>query len=287
MLAAIFLHLAMYGRWPPLHPGLMAGVVTAVLVGLTVLGPRVRVWRVCTRLLLLLVLSPAVVRVPILHEPGSVAILAGLAAWPLLVLSIGVVRGMATMRGGIVRRLGRAIAGLSPGIAALARAELALLRFGLFCWRKSPVPSGGMAFPNVATGTELALLWLTIAGSVVEIPLFHVLIGHFSHPSAWMVSSLELLGMVYMAGYAKSVLYCPTVLFQDRLLIRFGVVASRLVPLAAIEQVRLLCPGERRAPGVVRLFGLDDPNLSIRAGGQDLRFRVDHPERLLARIRMA
>lgn len=177
-----------------------------------------------------------------------------------------------------------AVGMLSPRFARFARAELALLWFGLFRWRQriSDNPSTANAFPTTGTGIETAMCWLTAFGFLVEIPLLHVLLAHvWSMAAAWTCSGLHTLLFIYMIGYAKSLSFKPTLLFPDRIEIRLGVLARRVVLLEAIEGVSPCDTRKARQPDEQRLFGMDGPNLRLSTEGAHILFRVDEPARLI------
>lgn len=176
---------------------------------------------------------------------------------------------------------------LSPKGAKIARAELALLRFGLFRWRRRDAdrPASAVAFPATGTGVELAMCWLTASGLVIETPLFHVLVAHvWNMTAAWASTGLHAVLGLYLIGYAKSLSFRPTLLFPDRLEIRLGAVARRIVPLAAIDHVSSCGIGKQRQPDEQRLFGFDEPNLRLSTQGSYILFRVDEPACLVAAL---
>lgn len=261
----------------PASTGLCAGL-SLVVVTLCERVPRLG--RVCVRLLVFAIFAPARVVHGLSASTLVVLVWAMLLAWSVVGLTGKLVQGAGGAGGRPLERLLTAVTLLSPQAAAFARAEWALFRFGLLRWRPEPVPAGAAPYPNVTDGLEIPMLWLSAAGMVVEIPLLHVLLGHFSSRVAWLVTAIEALSMLYLAGYAKSVRFCPTLLYGDHLLIRLGAIASRAVPRSAIEAAWLLPPDKTDAPGV-RMYGLDAPNIAVRACGETLSFRVDHPERLL------
>lgn len=269
------------------HPaGSLVGCGLLLVLATGCEKPR-RLWRLCLRLLVLLVLAPAFMRAALLVHPlaecGAASLVAVLTAAPVAAYARRL-RSLSHISP--ARRAVAALAPAPPTGMAMARAELALLWFGLFRWRVSirDQPVEATAFHCTATGNDVAMAWLTAAGSVIEIPLFHILIGHFSLAGAWVATALDGLLIVYLAGFAKSLQLRPTLLFPDRLLIRLGAVASRSVALRDIRSVRLLPPDTRRNPASVRLYGFDVPNMAVVTAGQELRFRLDHPERLVAAL---
>lgn len=182
------------------------------------------------------------------------------------------------------RRLPRAFDVAYPGLTALARVELALLWFGLFRWRQNPTdrPSQAAVFPATASGIESAKCWLMVSGLVIEAPLFHILVAHvWNTAAAWVSTGLHSLLSLYLIGYAKSLSLRPTLLFSDRLEIRLGAVAQRIIPRSDVKQ---LAPydGRRTGRGVgQRMFGFDEPNLCLTTADSNILFRVDEPARLI------
>ncbi|MGI4748716.1 MAG: hypothetical protein ACRYGI_04045 [Janthinobacterium lividum] len=176
---------------------------------------------------------------------------------------------------------------LSPGSMELARTELALLWFGLFRWRRRDAdrPSSAAAFPMTNTSNELAICWLTAFGFVIETPLFHVLLAHvWNIEAAWACTGLHALLGLYLIGYAKSLSFRPTLLFADRLEIRLGVVARRIILRSDIDHLSLYQSRRARQPDEQRLFGFEEPNLRLSANGLHILFRVDEPTRLMTAL---
>lgn len=185
------------------------------------------------------------------------------------------------------RRLSKTLDASYPDLLAFTRVELALLWFGLFRWRRnsSDRPSRSTAFPTTASGMESATCWLMVPGLVIEAPLFHVLAAHvWNTQAAWISTGLHILLSVYLIGYAKSLSLRPTLLFPDRLEIRLGALARRIVPRSEIEQLASH-DGDTTGQGDgQRMFGLDKPNLCLTTGGSNILFRIDEPAKLIAAL---
>ncbi|MCQ8278182.1 hypothetical protein NFI95_06940 [Acetobacteraceae bacterium KSS8] len=290
-ISAILSLAALFGPWL-LHPALRhrhataSAIATAVLLLLSWRLKRPFRARHLAQPLLLAATSPLALvqasglpsRIPLVV--ATIVLLAGALSWRLL-------DGIRTARAGECG-LSALMARAFPDLAPIAAAELRLFWFGLFRWRRtaSDLPLGAEPFSATATGTEVAMCWLTAAGFLVERPLLHILLAHLCGPAvAWICTGLHAILAIYLAGYAKSLLFRPTLLFPDRLEIRLGVVARRIVPRALIESV-LPHDGKRpRSPDEQRLYGLDRPNLRLGLAGGGLLLRVDDPARLMRALR--
>jgi hypothetical protein len=232
---------------------------------------------------LLLLLCPDALRRNLMAVPGAAAIallVAVLSAMTLIASLIVALTGDSRP----ARWLGRFAIKSAFG-SALARAEIGLAWFALAHWRPVPsdIPADAEPFGCTSTGTDVAMAWVAAGSGLVEAPILHVVLRHYSASVAWASAGLAVLTSIYLVGFAKSLALRPTLLFKDRLLLRLGVVLSESVALAEIEDVRML--GNAPLPrGHIRLFAFDGPNFAVRARGRDYLFRVDQPRRLLAKL---
>ena len=278
LLAAALLHVT--------HAGAPLAFVAACILPVTVTAlerPKVPA-RLPLSIGLLLLLCSKPLRHNLMAIPGAAALASMLAVLSAMIVILTLVFAMST-RGSPPHWLRMFTMESSFGAAAV-RAEIGLAWFALARWRSVPsdIPADAEAFRCTATGTDVAMAWVAAGIGLVEAPILHLALRHYSVPVAWAATGLAVLTSVYFVGFAKSLAWRPTLLFEECLLIRLGVVLSQAVARSEIEEVEILASG-RAARDFVRLFAFDGPNVAVRARGRVYSFRVDRPEQLLVKLR--
>ncbi len=182
----------------------------------------------------------------------------------------------------------------SATAARALAAEFAVLYY-VFAWRAKPhVPAGSQAFTlHKRSGFGDILLFVGLA-SMLEIGPVHLVVGHWSHMAAWIMTGLSLYGALWVVAVGRSLSLQPTLVSDDGILLRFGLLFRVAIPWSAIETVSTdalegakLIP--RRAEANIYLK-LKEPLRAERILGlgtqvQTLGICADEPEALLAAIK--
>ena len=132
-----------------------------------------------------------------------------------------------------------------PGAARFLAAELSIFYYALFSWRAKPyVPQGAQSFWLHKKSGHADLLYVVAFASTIEIIPLHLLLHHWSAPAAWIVTSLNLYGIIWLIGLARSIALRPVLVGPDYLDVKFGLLFRLRVPRDLIAAVRRSGPGE-------------------------------------------
>jgi hypothetical protein len=165
---------------------------------------------------------------------------------PLELVTLALV-GRRVLRGGNVFGGGR--------LAAIVNSEVAILGYALFAWR---TPSRRV---DKSGWGSIVVCFLVLIG--FESIGVHLLVAHWSAKAAWIVTALDLYGMLWLIGDYHALRLLPTFIAGGVLHVRHGLRWSVDVPLtniAAIEDA----PAEWKRKGVLKLTLLDDPRYLVR-----------------------
>ena len=143
----------------------------------------------------------------------------------------------------------------------IARLEVDTVRYALFSWRrKSPE---GFTFHERSGWDSIVVCFLVVIAA--ESIGMHLFVAHFSVKIAWVVTVLDVYGMLWLIGDYHALRLLPTVVHHDRVDFRLGQRWSVTVDrdnIAAIEPVRSESDWKRK--GVLKLAMIDEPRLLIR-----------------------
>jgi hypothetical protein len=190
-------------------------------------------------------------------------------AAPLDVVTIAlVVRRMARIRridggGDPIARIERACAELfGNGYAARAVAfEISIIYYAFSGWRKR-APAGFTVHQRSGWGTVVGVFIFLIA---VESIGAHLVVQMWSVKAAWIVTTLDIYGLLWLLGDFQALRLRPTRIEGDTLVLNYGLRWRAEIPLsaiAAIEPVRGEADWKRK--GVLKMAMLDEPRLLIR-----------------------
>jgi hypothetical protein len=160
-------------------------------------------------------------------------------------------------------RIERACAELfGRGVAARAVAfEIATFYYAFSGWRK-PAPPGFTVHQRSGWGTVAGVFIFLIA---IESVCLHLIVQLWSVKAAWIVTTLDIYGALWLIGDYHALRLRPTRIEDDTLIISYGLRWHAAIPLAAIsaiEPVRSEADWKRK--GVLKVAILDEPRLMIR-----------------------
>jgi hypothetical protein len=164
---------------------------------------------------------------------------------PLELLTIALV-ARRVLRGGNLFGDGR--------VAAIVNAEVAILAYALFCWRKKSqrdIEGWG--------AVVAAFLMLLVFESIG----MHLLVQHWNVKAAWIVTALDLYGILWLLGDYHALRLRPSFVRDGVLHVRHGLRWSADVALSNIAAVEP-APLDWKRKGILRLTLLDDPRFLIR-----------------------
>ncbi|QJU56970.1 hypothetical protein HL653_03475 [Sphingomonas sp. AP4-R1] len=151
-----------------------------------------------------------------------------------------------------------------PALVRLAAAELTVIHMALFRWGgPADVPTNAHAFAYHKHLTPMCVMLLVL--SAIEIAVYHLLIGHWSHIASVVMFILSDVGFVYLVGVIKSFRFRPVLLTPEGVRVRAGFLIDQLVPLDAIVAIESNFTGEEvRASATLNAALLAWPNIMLR-----------------------
>lgn len=196
-----------------------------------------------------------------------------LVAAPLDVITVGLVlqrlighrqsgSGDAETR---IRSAARAAFGEST-LAEIVASELSILYYALFCWRRQPVVTADAQVITVHRNSG----WGSIAACIVVLLTFeslgmHLAVSLWSTKAAWIVTALDLYGILWVLGDYHALRLRSTTVTRDSLEVRHGLRWSASIPLdniASIDRVRSEAEWKRKQTLKVAL--VDEPQFIVR-----------------------
>lgn len=190
-------------------------------------------------------------------------------AAPLDLVTIAlVVRRVARIRridggGDRIAAIERACAELfGNGYAARAVAfEISIVYYAFAGWRKRP-PAGFTVHQRSGWASVIGVLIFLIGAESIAA---HLVVQMWSVTAAWIVTALDIYGLVWLLGDFQALRLRPTRIEGDTLILNYGLRWRAEIPLsaiAAIEPVRGEADWKRK--GVLKMAMLDEPRLLIR-----------------------
>jgi hypothetical protein len=144
--------------------------------------------------------------------------------------------------------------------------ELGVLYYALGCWGKRPAGNESMAFSYHRRGSYGAIVAALLMVLPVEMVAVHFGLQTWSRPAAWILTGLELYGVLWLIGDYQAVRLRPLLVDGDALYVRLGLRWTARVPYEQIRRARPRERGEvctRRSPGYLSAALLVDPQLIL------------------------
>jgi hypothetical protein len=160
------------------------------------------------------------------------------------------------------------------------------------------VPPGSRAFSSHRNSPVLALLGVLCLAVVIETFAIHLLVGRWSRPAAWILTSLSLYSLLFLIAHGRALVLKPHLISEGRLLVRDGLLWSAEIPLDRITTVDRCDNTGGRRKDTLSATTLVQGNLALTAdGGIDctgpygirkryttVRFLADDPRALEAAL---
>ncbi|HEY3056774.1 MAG TPA: hypothetical protein VGK31_12660 [Thermoanaerobaculia bacterium] len=156
------------------------------------------------------------------------------------------------------------ILGKGPASAFVA-SEVAVMWYAFFGWNRKPdVPHSTRAFTvheRSGWGSVVACIIVLIVAESIGL---HLLVQLWSRSAAWIVTSLDTYGLLWLLGDYNALRLRPSILTKERLRIRYGLRWSVDVSRDQIAAVRA-ASGETdwKRSGVLKVAMIDDPRYII------------------------
>lgn len=148
--------------------------------------------------------------------------------------------------------------------------ELALYgQLGRWITRRPDVPAHATAVPYARLATPV--IWLFIFGSAVEVVAFDLILSRWLTALRIPVLVLGIWGLVWMLGLMASYRMRPHLVTDAALHVRNAARTEVVVPLDAIEQVRV---ADVDVPGIRAVRVMDDQLLVLVSGRTNLQLAL-------------
>lgn len=110
-------------------------------------------------------------------------------------------------------------------------AELAILNYGAFSWRPKPhVPVNAQAFTDYKKIGQADLFSVLPIACVLEAIPAHLLLQRWNSALAWAATSLSGYALIWLVGLARSFRLRPTLIAEDYVHLRHGLIFQLQVP---------------------------------------------------------
>ena len=128
----------------------------------------------------------------------------------------------------------RTILPVPIAVNALA-SELATLYYALFSWRAKPhIPFDAEAVTGYKKAGQADLLAVLPIACVLEMIPTHLLLQRWNSGVAWVATALSAYGLIWMVGLARSFRLRPTLITQDYVYLRYGLIFQLQAPRSLI-----------------------------------------------------
>ena len=116
--------------------------------------------------------------------------------------------------------------------------ELTILRFGLFFWKKHPVIPASNRFSIHREIAYASLFGVIIFACAIELIAFHLLLNHYSHIAAIIVTILSVYGTLFLIGDFAAIIQNPVLILKYQILLRTGLRWRALVDVSNITSIQ-------------------------------------------------
>ncbi|HWC64525.1 MAG TPA: hypothetical protein VG777_00475, partial [Thermoanaerobaculia bacterium] len=146
-------------------------------------------------------------------------------------------------------------------LAGFLSAEISVLWFALFSWKRRAEEEGITFHRASGWGTVLAGLFVLIAGEGLGV---HLLLARWSVRAAWTFTALDVYGVLWFLGDFQALRLVPTAVDGRTLRLRFGMRWSADVDAADVLSVSPIAPGGYvKSRDTLRFALLDEPTHEI------------------------
>lgn len=117
------------------------------------------------------------------------------------------------------------------------RAEFSVFYYALAWWAKPDIPQGATALTlHKKSGFGDLILFVGLA-SLLEVVPVHLVVAHWSHTIAWILTGLSLYGALWAVAVSRSFHLLPSLISPTEIHIRFGLLFSLTIPVSEIRSI--------------------------------------------------
>ena len=101
--------------------------------------------------------------------------------------------------------------------------ELAMLRYGLLCWKKEkPAANEGISFSTYRESGYVAIWCIILVAVIVEMVAVHLVLMKWSHTAANIVTLLSVYGVIFLIADLSAILKRRVLVNSDKVILRTG-----------------------------------------------------------------
>ena len=115
--------------------------------------------------------------------------------------------------------------------------EISVFYYGFICWKRRELKKNEFSY-HKSNGT-IALLIAIIFLIAIETVVFHLLLSRWSSIAAGILTFLSVYSGIQIFGFLKSILKRPINFENDRLYLRYGIMAETTIDIKDIECIEL------------------------------------------------
>jgi hypothetical protein len=158
----------------------------------------------------------------------------------------------------IERACAEIFGGRAGGVVAF---EISMLYYALFGWRKR-APAGFTVHQRNGWATLVGVFVFLIG---VESVAAHLVVQIWSTKAAWIVTTFDLYGLLWLLGDYQALRLRPTRIEGDTLVLNYGLRWRAAIPLTAVTSIEPVhSEADWKQKSVLKVAILDEPRLLIR-----------------------
>jgi hypothetical protein len=146
--------------------------------------------------------------------------------------------------------------------ADFVASEVSILWYAVFCWRTKPPEEGFTVHQRNGWGTIAACIVAMIGFESIGM---HLLVQQWSVKAAWIVTALDLYGVLWIVGDYHALRLRPTYSAEGILHLRYGLRWNAEIPLAEIESIDdVRGEADWKRKNVLKMAMLDEPKYLVK-----------------------
>lgn len=147
-------------------------------------------------------------------------------------------------------------------VADFVASEVSILWYALFCWRKKAPEEGFTIHQRNGWGTIAACIVAMIGFESIGM---HLLVQQWSVKAAWIVTALDIYGVLWIVGDYHALRLRPTYAADGILHLRYGLRWNAEIPLAEIESIDdVSSEADWKRKNVLKMAMLDEPKYLVK-----------------------
>ncbi|WP_340074602.1 hypothetical protein [Leptobacterium sp. I13] len=126
----------------------------------------------------------------------------------------------------------------NPKIAEIATAEIAMIYYGLFLWKKKKPKENEFTIYKESGITAIFLAIVSIIG--IETYVFHILIMKWNNIAAWILTGTSIYAALQLLGHLKAIHHRYSSITSDQIYLKYGLFGNARINIDDIDRIELL-----------------------------------------------